>query len=110
MRLFYVWSSGPDGKLKGRPTLPVQYEYAGYFLNTLGGRSYLMRRDPKVRLLATYYSIRNIDRANDRKLNPNGIDIRPAIAATAKEIRGQTGLVYRKQYLAELERLSAKYP
>jgi hypothetical protein len=110
MRLFYVWSSGPDGKLKGRPTLPVQYEYAGYFLNTLGGRSYLMRRDPKVRLLATYYSIRIIDRANDRKLNPNGIDIRPAIAATAKEIRGQTGLVYRKQYLAELERLSAKYP
>jgi hypothetical protein len=32
------------------------YEYASY-LNTLGGRSYLMRRDSKVRLLTTYYCI-----------------------------------------------------
>ncbi len=110
MRLFYTWTIGPAGKLKGRPALPVQYEYASYFLNTLGGRSYLMRRDPKVRLLATYYSILVLDRANDQKMNPNGIDIRPAIAVTAKEIRSHTGLVYRKQYLTELERLTAKYP
>jgi hypothetical protein len=79
-------------------------------LDTLGGRSYLMRRDPKLRLLTTYYSILVMDRANDRKMNPNGIDIRPAIAVTAKEIRSHTGLAYRKQYLAELERLTAKYP
>ncbi|MFO7707315.1 MAG: hypothetical protein R6V84_04015 [Desulfobacterales bacterium] len=110
MRLFYVWTAGPAGKLKGRPALPVQYEYAGYFLNTLGGRSYLMRRDPKIRLLATYYSLLVIDRANDQKMNPNGIDIRPALAVTAKEIRSQTGLVYRKTYLTEMERLAAKYP
>ncbi|MCU0559594.1 MAG: hypothetical protein MUD16_05305 [Desulfobacterales bacterium] len=110
MRLFYVWTTGPAGKLKGRPELPVMYEYACYFLNTLGGRSYLMRRDPKVRLLATYYSILILDRANDRKMNPNGIDIRPSIALAAKEIRSFSGLVYRKQYSAELARLAAKYP
>ncbi len=110
MRLFYVWATGPAGTLKGRPALPAMYEYASYFLDTLGGRSYLMRRDPKLRLLTTYYSILVMDRANDRKMNPNGIDIRPAIAVTAKEIRSHTGLAYRKQYLAELERLTAKYP
>jgi hypothetical protein len=110
MRLFYVWTTGPAGKLKGRPALPALYEYASYFLNTLGGRSYLMRRDPKVRLLSTYYSILILDRANDQKMNPNGIDIRPAISVTAKEVRSHTGLVYRKQVLAELERLAAKYP
>lgn len=110
MRLFYVWATGPAGTLKGRPALPAMYEYASYFLDTLGGRSYLMRRDPKLRLLTTYYSILIMDRANDRKMNPNGIDIRPAVAATAKEIRSHTGLAYRKQYLAELERLTAKYP
>jgi hypothetical protein len=110
MRLFYAWATGPAGTLKGRPALPAMYEYASYFLDTLGGRSYLMRRDPKLRLLTTYYSILVMDRANDRKMNPNGIDIRPAIAVTAKEIRSHTGLAYRKQYLAELERLTAKYP
>jgi hypothetical protein len=110
MRLFFTWYSGPAGTLKGRPTLPVMYEYAGFFLNTLGGRSYLMRRDAKLRLLTTYYCLLVIDRANDRNMNANGIDIRPALALTAQEMRSHTGLVYRKQYLSELERLSAKYP
>ncbi len=110
MRLFFTWYTGPAGALKGRPTLPVMYEYAGYFLNTLGGRSYLMRRDSKIRLLTTYYSLLIIDRANDRNMNPNGIDIRPALAVTAQEMRHHRGLVYRKQYLAQMERLAAKYP
>ncbi len=110
MRLFFTWYTGPAGALRGRPALPVMYEYAGYFLNTLGGRSYLMRRDSKVRLLTTYYCLLVLDRANDLNMNPNGIDIRPALVLLAPEMRSHQGLVYRKQYLAELERLAVKYP
>jgi hypothetical protein len=110
MRLFFTWYTGPAGTLKGRPSLPVMYEYAGFFLNTLGGRSYLMRRDSKVRLLTMFYCLLVLDRANDLKLNPNGIDIRPPLALLTPEMRSHRGLVYRSRYLAELERLAAKYP
>ena len=110
MRVFYQWTTGPAGKLQGKPSLPVMYEYASFFLNTLGGRSYLMRRDSKVRLLTTYYCILVLDRANDNEMNPNGVDIRPLIVPTANDIRSQKGVLYQKPYLAELSRLADKYP
>ncbi|TFG43741.1 MAG: hypothetical protein E4H48_01730 [Syntrophobacterales bacterium] len=110
MRVFYQWATGPAGTLQGKPSLPVMYEYASFFLNTLGGRSYLMRRDSKVRLLTTYYCIRVLDRANDNGMNPNGIDIRPLLASTTNDIHSQKGLIYQKSYLAELLRLAGKYP
>jgi hypothetical protein len=110
MRVFYQWYTGPSDRLTGRPSLPVMYAYASYLLDTFGGRSYLMRRDSRVRLLTTYYCILVVDRASDQQMNPNGIDIRPLIAGVARDMRSHTGLVYQKQYLAELERLSRKYP
>lgn len=110
MRVFYLWYTGASDQLKGRPSLPTMYEYASYLLDTFGGRSYLLRRDSRTRLLTTYYCILVLDRANDRQMNPNGIDIRPLIAVTARDVRSQAGLVYQKQYLAELERLARKYP
>jgi hypothetical protein len=110
MRVFYQWFTGPTGTLQGRPSLPAMYEHASFFMNTLGGRSYLLRRDSKARLLTTYYCILVLDRANDNGMNPNGIDIRPLIASTANDIRSQKGLIYQKSYLAELARLADKYP
>jgi len=110
MRVFYLWYTGASDQLKGRPSLPTMYAYASYLLETFGGRSYLLRRDSRTRLLTTYYCILVVDRANDRQMNPNGIDLRPLIAATAKDVRSQTGLVHQKQYLAELDRLARKYP
>ncbi|MEW6442384.1 MAG: hypothetical protein AB1640_15715 [bacterium] len=92
-----------------RPSLKASYEYAGFFLSTLGGRSYLIRRDSTVQALTQYYSVLVLDRANDAVLNRHGIDIRPQIQATARDIAGQRGLRYRPQYLAELDRLQAKY-
>jgi hypothetical protein len=110
MRVFYFWYTGPSDKLKGRPSLPAMYAYASFLLDTYGGRSYLLRRDSRTRLLATYYCILVVDRAIGQQMNPNGIDLRPLIAATARDMRRQTGLAYQKQYLAELERLAHKYP
>jgi hypothetical protein len=110
LRVFYQWFTGPAGTLQGRPSLPVMYEHASFFMNTLGGRSYLMRRDSKLRLLTIYYCILVLDRANDAGMNPNGVDIRPLISRTASDIRSQRGLIYQKPYLAELARLAGKYP
>ena len=112
MKSFYLWysiSPKGDAKLKGRPPLPVLYEYAGYFLNTLGGRGYLLRRDSRIRIITTYYCILIIDRANDKGLNSDGIDIRPYIETAFNDIAHQIGLIHQKEYLLQLEKLKAKY-
>lgn len=110
MRTFFQWYSSPLETLRGKPPLKTMYACASFLVDTFGGRSYLLRRDSKVRLLSIYYCIQVLDRANDQKMNPNGIDIRPLIAASARDIRNQKGLAFQKQYLAELERLARKYP
>jgi hypothetical protein len=111
LRVFYRWytDSGPSDAAKGRPSLGTMYAYASYLVETFGGRSYLLRRDSRTRLLMLYYCILVLDRADDQKLNPYGIDIRPLIAATAKDMRSQKGLSYQKQYIADLDRLARKY-
>lgn len=91
------------------PQLKTMYEYAGFFLNTLGGRSYLLRRESKVRMLVNYYSVLILDLANEEKLNSAGIDIRNYIDALMVDLVNQQGLVYRDRYLAELKQLKEKY-
>jgi hypothetical protein len=91
------------------PSQDVLYRYAGYFLNTLSGRSCLLRRDLKIRVLATYYSVLIIDRANDDMLNSYGIDIRPFIDYSFYEVSSQRGMIYQRQYLKKLNELKKKY-
>jgi len=91
------------------PSLEVMYQYAGYFLNTLAGRSYLLRRDSKIRILTSYYAILIIDRANDEMLNRYGVDIRPFIDYTYYEIASHKGMAYQRQYIARLAELREKY-
>ena len=110
--LLFDWSSSGERcqeGLKGRPSLTTLYEYAGFFLNSVGGRSYLLRRDSRVRILTTYYCVLILDLANQVELNRHGIDIRPHIDSVAEEIRYQRGLVYQKKYLDTLEGLKEKY-
>jgi hypothetical protein len=94
----------------GQP-LPIDrlYDYAGYFLNTLGGRSYLLRRESKMRMLVSYYAILLVDRANDGKFNRYGIDVRPYIDYLFYDISNQKGLTYRERYLTRLTALRNKY-
>lgn len=112
LAIFYLYSLPedrcPDKRLPVA-TLEAFYNYGGYFLNTLAGRSYLLRRDSKLRVLLSYYSVLVLDRANDETLNPAGIDIRPFIDVSYYEISSQRSLVYRKQYMIELDRLREKY-
>jgi hypothetical protein len=112
MNTFYQWYTlepAQRSSMAGRPGDEVLYEYAGFFLNTLGGRSYLARRAPRVRVLTHYYSVLLLDRANDEKMNANGIDIRPHIRSAYNDIKLQMGLFYQKLYLEQLEKLMRKY-
>ena len=112
LAIFYIYSL-PEDRCQNKeltvPTLEAIYQYSGYFLNTLAGRSYLLRRVSKVRVLLSYYSVLVLDRANDEMLNSSGIDIRPFIDVSYYEISSQRSLVYQKQYVTELERLREKY-
>ena len=112
MQTFYLWymfENDTEANIKGRPSLSVLYDYAGYFLSTLGGRSYLLRRDSKTRILSTYYCVLILDIANDKGLNSNGIDIRPHIELSFNDISNQIGLAHQKAYLIKLENLKHKY-
>jgi hypothetical protein len=112
MKTFYQWYTLDDNAqaaMGGRPSPEMMYEYAGYLLNTLGGRSYLLRRSPKIRALTTYYCVLALDRANEEELNSKGIDIRPYIQSCLLEIKNQIGLIYQKDYIARLSELSLKY-
>ena len=62
-----------------------------------------------MRLLAAYYCVRILDRANDLYLNADGIDIRPHISSLLTDMNNQMGLMNKADYIAELERLQAKY-
>ena len=61
-------------------------------------------------MLAVYYCLLVLDRANDQKFNPNGIDIRPLIAATYRDMATQKGLAHQKEYLADLDHFSPQVP
>jgi len=113
MALFYHWSEiAPDCAAVGLDIdLPLAglYEYGGYFINTLGGQSYLFRREPYLRILIRYYSTLIIDRANSIDANRYGIDIRYTLDSLISEIQGNGALVYRQEYLDNLMRLQENY-
>ncbi|MFC1494748.1 hypothetical protein ACFL6W_05665 [Thermodesulfobacteriota bacterium] len=112
MRDFYLWYTydyGGEKKIKGRPSTEVLYEYAGFFLNTIGGRNYLMRRDSKLRILTAYYSILFLDKANDLKKNPHGIDIRPHLRMLLNDVSTYTGFKYKFEYIKQINGLKKKY-
>jgi hypothetical protein len=92
-------------------SLPLEdiYDYAVFFMNTLGGRSYLMRRDSSVRILTQYYSILILDQQNRKSLNKWGLDIRYPIDSLISDLKGSANLTYRSKYLRTLRGLKDKY-
>lgn len=113
MAQFYTWSEiyqdCPDVNLDIDLPLSGLYEYAGYFINTLGGQSYLFRREPFIRILIRYYSILIIDRANSVDANKYGIDIRLTLDSLISEIQGNNDLEYKNEYLEKLIGLQQYY-
>lgn len=86
------------------------YEYGGFFLNTMGGRLYLFRRDSNSRMVVSYYAILVIDQARSEGNDRLGINLLPAIDSLIEEIEnGGRRLTYREDYLDSLYDLKEQY-
>lgn len=86
------------------------YAYAGFFLNTMGGRLYLFRRDSMSRMVVSYYAILIIEQANLEGRNTYGIEIKDAIDNLIIEIESsRIKLKMRDEYLDTLYDLKVKY-
>lgn len=105
--LFYEWimTGVQEGKPEIRTSLKDLYIYASFFLETLGGKAYLARRDSRTRILVKYYSILILDEADRKGLNRYGIDILPQAALLMDDISNQKGLEYRDRYLGTLKKI-----
>ncbi len=110
--LFYRWATvgsrcpDPEGI---RPSRDVLYHYAGFFLNTIGGRSYLFRRPLGLRLLCSYYSLLILQEADKQGRNAYGIDVLPFISPLAREIALYPDFRFKQIYLKNLEEMEKEY-
>ncbi len=86
------------------------YEYGCFFLNTMGGRLYLFRRDSLSRMVVTYYAILLTNHANEQNNNRHGIDLKPAINMLIVEMEGGgSTLQHQESYLDMLYELKEQY-
>lgn len=92
-----------------RPSFDVLYRYAGFFLNTTGGRAYMFRRGLKVRLLVSYYSVQIVYQADKAGKNNYGIDVLPYIKMLVEEMGNYPDLLYKETYLETLTKIKAFY-
>jgi len=112
MNCFYQWftnSTVNSNQKNIRLSMKQLCGYAGFFLETFGGRSYLLRRSAKIRTLIAYYCILIINKADQEGHNPYGLDIRPHIALVSENMIHQDGLYHKDNYLSELSDLRKKY-
>jgi len=112
MEMFYTWvmlgdrCPDPEGL---RPSMKTLYRYAGFFLNSTGGRAYLFRRSIGVRLLTTYYCILIVHEADKKRINNYGIDILPFIAPLREEITIYPDFQFQQEYIDKLNQLENYY-
>jgi len=112
MGVLYRWlmvGRGCDGSQKQPQQFKVMYHYACFFLNTLGGQSYLMRRESRVRLLTTYYATLIVHEATVRGLNESGLDARFFLPLLFNEIESRNDLFHADEYLRTLSNLRSYY-
>lgn len=111
MAIFYKWSqlkNCQDTSVHLHLPLDKLYEHACFFLNTLGGQSYLFRRDSRLRILTKYYCVLIIDQAAKEKKNKYGIDLPQIIKSVIKDITETETLDNQEQYLTTLHRLESE--
>ena len=108
--LLYEWLDPWQSRAEVSPVSPeMMYDYAGFFLQSMGGRSYLFRRDPGVRMLTLYYSLLVLDQANQVGINNEGIDIVPPLEDLIRELRYSRRLTNRHQYMEVLREIRGRY-
>lgn len=110
--MFYRWLTlgdrCPDSE-NIRPSMTVLYQYAGFFINTTGGRAYLFRRPSGLRLLVSYYCLLVVHEADKKGRNSCGIDIFPLIEPLKNEIRYYPDFQFQEEYITQLDRIKNYY-
>ncbi|MFB0521137.1 MAG: hypothetical protein ACETWD_06865 [Desulfatiglandales bacterium] len=112
LALFYRWLMSGDQCNRDNglpPSWDTIYRYAGFLVNSIGGRSYLFRRDTRLRLLLSYYCLLIIHEADKGKMNSFGIDITPFLEPLAEEIEHYQLLYFRKEYAGKLIDIKSYY-
>ena len=109
LRWGYIWLVNQDrcpdpyGLI---PSLDIAYRYACFFLNTIGGRAYLLRRADPIRILLSYYSLLVIHRMAEKGKNIYGINISSMAKRLKQELKRYPELAFQKEYLDTLEKIS----
>ncbi|MDQ7008337.1 MAG: hypothetical protein Q9Q40_14040 [Acidobacteriota bacterium] len=89
-------------------TLERLYAYAGWLLDSVGGRALLARRQPRHEALAEFYALVTVDLARRAQISSRGTDPRPHFARCRRLI--ETQRLDRKQaYLDALERVESRW-
>ena len=112
-KTFYALTDQPE-QLKNEFSLTIPadnlYDYAGFFINTIGGRLYLFRRDSASRMTISYYAVLIINKANEQGNSRLGIDLRPSIDSLIEEMENAGNkLKFKEEYLDTLYDLKEKY-
>jgi hypothetical protein len=112
LHMFYKWLTlggrCPDNEGL-RPSLKALYHYAGFFLNTIGGRAYLFRRSEGLRLLVSYYSVLIVHEADKQGKNYYGIDVFPFIDPLKQEISYYPNFEFQNEYIDQLNKMEDYY-
>lgn len=112
LEMFYRWLNlgdrCPDPE-NIRPSMTVLYQYAGFFVNTTGGRAYLFRRPSGLRLLVSYYCVLIIHEADKKGRNNCGIDIFPLIKPLKNEIGYYPHFQFHEEYIGRLGEIEEYY-
>jgi len=112
LEMFFRWFGlrnrcpDPDGV---RPTPEMLYKYAGFLINTTGGRACLFRRSSDIRLLVSYYCLLIINEADKKGRNSDGIDIVPYIEPIREEILLHSDFHFQSEYINKLDTLKMYY-
>lgn len=111
LQLGYAWFRAADrcpDLLEFKPSPQAAYAYAGFFVNTIGGKAYLVRRPSTVRVLVTYYSLLVLDQADKGGANVYGVDLLPPVQALREELRHYRGLRRHRVYMQNLREMETR--
>lgn len=112
LEMFYKWltlgSLCPDPEHL-RPSIDILYQYAGFFLNTTGGRAYLFRRPSDIRLMFSYYCALILHDADKKGKNIDGIDIFPMVTLLKDEIGYYSDFQFQEEYIEQLGEIESYY-
>ncbi|MBL7172119.1 MAG: hypothetical protein ISS68_04720 [Desulfobacteraceae bacterium] len=112
LEMFYRWfmlGKRCPNPGKVRPTFEEMYRYAGFFLNSTGGRAYLFRRSATFRLLGSYYCLLIVYQADRLGKNRYGINVFPYIKPLRKELSRYPDLEFQNEYINTLTRIENYY-